>query len=84
MSACYNLKMKGTVFHQNDDLTFKYTFFKIISIMRCSTQTLCFTLLLIYFLFACVCLYVCACSFLQHYVDFCSASLLSQFPYLSM
>lgn len=25
-----------------------------------------------------------ACSFLQHYVDFCSASLLSQFPYLSM
>lgn len=23
-------------------------------------------------------------SFLQHYVDFCSASLLSQFPYLSM
>lgn len=53
--------------------------------MRCSTQTLCFTLLLIYFLFACVC--VCGgvhVPSFQHYVDFCSASLLSQFPYLSM
>lgn len=52
------------------------------SIMRCSTQRLCFALLLTCFLFAC--LFVCAWSFLQHYVDFCSASLLSQFPYLSM
>lgn len=64
-------------------INFKYTFYIIMSsIMRCSTQRLCVALLLTCFLFAC--LFVCAWSFLQHYVDFCSASLLSQFPYLSM
>lgn len=78
-NACDNLVMKCTVFNQNDGLTFKYTFFIIISIMRCRETMLYFVANIFSF---CVCL--CVCMFLQHYVDFCSASLLSQFPYLSM
>lgn len=82
MSACDNLVMKGAVFNQNDDLTFKSTFFIIIpSIMWCRETMLYFVANIFSF---CVCVCACACSFLQHYVDFCSASLLSQFPYLSM
>lgn len=76
MSACDNLVMKGTVFHQNNDLTFEYTFVIIISsVMRCSTQTLCFTLLLIYFLFACVCVWG-GCMFLPFSIMLISVLLL--------
>lgn len=86
MSACDNLVMKGTVFHQNNDLTFEYTFVIIIS----SSYEVQYTDTMLYFVANIFSFCVCVCvggvhvpSF-QHYVDFCSASLLSQFPYLSM